>query len=89
MENHKPKLDSARRLRGLYVVDPDDENTGKPFKHARRKLERLMDAAMRCKMEIHSGTRKLVAELNASHKDPQTTKSWKVVHKARSGTLST
>ena len=25
MENEKPKLDNARRLRGIYFVDPDDE----------------------------------------------------------------
>ena len=25
MENEKPKLVSARRLRGIYFIDPDDE----------------------------------------------------------------
>ena len=25
MENEKPKLDNARRLRGIYSIDPDDE----------------------------------------------------------------
>ena len=33
-----------------------------------------MAAAMPCKKEIHSGTRKLGAELNASHTVPKTTR---------------
>ena len=33
----KPKLDNARRLRGLYFIDPDDEEFKDIMKNARRK----------------------------------------------------
>ena len=46
----------------------------KPSKNARRKLEVPMEAALPSKKEIHSSTRKLGAELNASHKVPKTKK---------------
>ena len=35
----KPKLDSARRLRGFYFIDLDDEEFKEIMKHARGKLE--------------------------------------------------
>ena len=47
----KPKLDNARRLRGIYFIDQADEEfkeTGK--KNARRKSEVPMPAAMPCKI---------------------------------------
>ena len=31
MEKREAKLDNARRLRGIYSIDPDDEDTRKPF----------------------------------------------------------
>ena len=71
-KNEKPKLDNARRLRGICFIDSDDEEYKDTLKHARRKLEVPMEAAMHCKKEIHSSTRKLVAELSASHKVPKT-----------------
>ena len=40
--------------------------------NARIKLERPVDAAMPCKRRFNSSTRKLAAELNASHKVPKT-----------------
>ena len=45
----KPKLDIARRLRGIYFVDPEDGECKETIKNARRKLEVPMDAAMLCK----------------------------------------
>ena len=45
----KPKLDNARRLRGLYFIDPDDEEFKDIMKNARRKLEIPMPAAIPCK----------------------------------------
>ena len=47
----KPKLDNARRLRGIYFIDPDDQDYNKILRHARRKLERPMDPAMPCKRQ--------------------------------------
>ena len=52
--NKKPKLDNARRLRGIYFVDPEDGEYKETIKNARRKLEVPMEAAMPCK----KGTKK-------------------------------
>ena len=50
----KPKLDNARQLRGIFFVEPNDQE----FKHimivAGRKLEVPMPAAMPCKIPIKS-----------------------------------
>ena len=48
-KNEKPKLDNARRLRGIYFIDPDDQDCKETVKNARRKLERPMAATMPCK----------------------------------------
>ena len=53
--NEKPKLDNARRLRGICFIDPEDGEYKETIKNARRKLEVPMDAAMPCK----KGTKKL------------------------------
>ena len=45
----KPKLDNARRLRGIYFNDPEDKEFKETIKNARRKLERPMAPAMPCK----------------------------------------
>ena len=45
----KPELDNARRLRGIYFIDPEDGECKETVKNARRKLEVPMDAAMPCK----------------------------------------
>ena len=42
----KPELDNARRLRGIYFIDPEDEEFKITLKKARRKLEIPMPAAM-------------------------------------------
>ena len=45
----KPKLDNARRLRGIYFIDPEDKEFKETIKNARRKLETPMAPAMLCK----------------------------------------
>ena len=45
----KPKLDNARRLRGIYFVDPKREEFKDILKNARRKFAIPMPAAMPCK----------------------------------------
>ena len=35
----KPKLDNARRLRGIYFFDPEDKEFKETIKNARKKLE--------------------------------------------------
>ena len=45
----KPKLDNARRLRGIYFIHPEDKEFKENFKNAWRKLETPMAPAMLCK----------------------------------------
>ena len=47
----KPKVDNARRPRGINFIDPEDgEREKEAIKIATKKLEILMEAAMLCKM---------------------------------------
>ena len=46
----KPKLDNARRLRGIYLIDPEDKEFKETIQNARRKLETPMAPAMPCKI---------------------------------------
>ena len=48
----KPKLDDARRLRGIYFTDLEDEEFKFIMKNVRRKLEVPMPAAMHCKTSL-------------------------------------
>ena len=61
-KHEKPKLDIARRLRGIYFIDPDDQDYRETLKNARRKLERPVAAAMPCKRMVHTSTTKVVAK---------------------------
>ena len=45
----KPKLDNARRLRGIYFIDPEDKEVKETIRNARKKLETPMAPAMPCK----------------------------------------
>ena len=47
--DEKPKLDNARRLRGIYFIDPEDKEFKETIENARKKLEMPMDLAMPCK----------------------------------------
>ena len=49
MANEKPNLHNVRRMRGIYFIDPEDEEYKETLKNVRRKLEAHMDAAMPCK----------------------------------------
>ena len=50
----KPKLDNARQLRGIFFIEPNDEEFKVTIKAARRKLEVSMPAAMPCKIPMKS-----------------------------------
>ena len=50
----KPKLDNARQLRGIFFIEPNDEEFKLTMKAARRKWEVPMPAAMPCKRPIKS-----------------------------------
>ena len=68
----KPKLDNARRLRGIYFIDPEDGAYKDIIRNARKKLERPMEAATPCKM----GTKKRLKRLRETASE--TTESNKV-----------
>ena len=64
----KTKLDNARRLRGIYVTDPEDKEFKETIKHARKKLETPMAPAMPCKTSKkskHGETRGKTHEFNS------------------------
>ena len=48
--NEKPHLDNARKLRGIYFIDPEDKKFKETIKNARKKLETPMGPAMPCKI---------------------------------------
>ena len=88
MEKREAQTRQALQLRGIYFTDLDDQDCKSTLKTARRKLERLVAAAMPCKRKARTSTTKVAAnEELASQKIPQTICGWKVslIHKATSG----
>ena len=69
--NEKPKLDKARRLRGIYSLDLDDQDYRETFKNARRKLERPLVPAIPCKRAPNSITEVFAQSEIASEKTPK------------------
>ena len=58
--DEQPKLDNARRLRGIYFIDPEDKEFKETIKNARKKLETPMAPAFPCqtsKKSKHGETR--------------------------------
>ena len=47
--NEIPKLDNARRLRGIHFVDPEVKEFKETIQNARKKLETPIAPAMLCK----------------------------------------
>ena len=45
----KPKLDNARQLRGIFFIEPDDDEFKHTMRNARRKWEIPMPVAMLCR----------------------------------------
>ena len=71
--NEKPKLDNARRLRGIYFIDLDDQDYKTAFKNANKNLERPMAATMPCKRKAQTSTAKVAAKQEiATQKIPNT-----------------
>ena len=48
--HEKPQLDNARKLRGIYFIDPEDKEFKDTIKNARKKLETSVAPAMPCKI---------------------------------------
>ena len=69
----KLHLDNARKLRGIYFIDPEDKEFKETIKNARKKLETSVAPAMSCKIMKNCGSSasnkvksKLVCILEAS-----------------------
>ena len=52
----KIHLDNARKLRGIYFIDPEDKEYKETIKHARKKLETSVAPAMPCKIMKNCGS---------------------------------
>ena len=48
--NEKLHLENARKLRGIYFIDPEDKEFKETIKNARKKLETPVAPAMPCKI---------------------------------------
>ena len=48
--NEKLHFDNARKLRGIYFIDPEDKEFKETIKNARKKLETSIAPAMPCKI---------------------------------------
>ena len=48
--NEKLHLDKARKLRGIYFIDPENKEFKETIKNARKKLETSMAPAVPCKI---------------------------------------
>ena len=48
--HEKLHLENARKLRGIYFIDPEDKEFKETIKNARRKLETSVAPAMPCKI---------------------------------------
>ena len=48
--NEKLHLENARKLRGIYFIDPEDKEFKETIRNARKKLETSVGPAMPCKI---------------------------------------
>ena len=53
----KLHLENARKLRGIYFIDPEDTEFKETIKNARKKLETSVAPAMPCKIAKNCGSR--------------------------------
>ena len=54
--NEKFHLENARKLRGIYFIDPEDKEFKETIKNARKKLETSVAPAMPCKIVENCGS---------------------------------
>ena len=74
----KPKLDNARRLLGIYVIDPEDKEFKETIQNARRKSETAMAPAMPCRHARKTSTKRPVVRPMSSNQNLRA--SWKPVN---------
>ena len=56
LSNENLHLDNARKLRGIYFIDPEDTEFKETIKNARKKLETSVAPAMPCKIMKNCGS---------------------------------
>ena len=54
--HEKLHLENARKLRGIYFIDPEDTEFKETIKNARKKLETSVAPAMTCKIMKNCGS---------------------------------
>ena len=54
--HEKLHLENARKLRGIYFIDPEDKEFKETIKNARKKLETSVASAMPCKIMKNCGS---------------------------------
>ena len=54
--NEKLHLENARKLRGIYFIDPEDKEFKETIKNVRKKLETSVALAMPCKIMKNCGS---------------------------------
>ena len=54
--NEQLHLENARKLRGIYCIDPEDKEFKETIKNARKKLETSMALALPCKIMKNCGS---------------------------------
>ena len=65
--NEKPKLEDARRLRGIYLNDAEDGDFKATVENARKELEVPMEAAMVCKTEDDQASQQVAGKKTAKN----------------------
>ena len=56
LTRRKSHLENARKLRGIYFIDPEDKELKETIKNARKKLETPIAPAMPCKIMKNCGS---------------------------------
>ena len=71
----KPKLDNARKMTGIYFIDPEDKKYKETIKKCEKEAGKTPpEAPVHCKSEqkLHQAHKKTGAKLKASEEVPQT-----------------
>ena len=75
--NEKFHLENARKLRGIYFIDPEDKEFKETIKNARKKLETSVAPAMPCKIMKNcgsDGSNKIKSKLACILEDDESTR---------------
>ena len=76
----KPKLDSARKLRGRYFIDLEDGGYKETILNARKKLDTLVEAGIPCKMETRKRFKELRETVASGDTHPPTQENQVCLH---------